>query len=155
MDLGENYAKGAVMRKWGFFSMGIMAGIIFVLAFLLLAQHYEQVAYASSSPQGVGAGGGGTFIATGGTGQNQTDMVWILYRRGKARGTGKEAAAMAKLTGPNRLTLCAYRMGQGGRPKMMLLSARDISYDVEMLEYNNSGTTVNTVIKELRKRKKK
>ena len=133
--------------------MGIMAGIIFVLAFLLLAQHNEQVAYASSSPQDTG-GAGGTFMATGGTGQNQTDMIWILYRRGVVRKTGKDAAAMAKLTGPNRLTLCAYRMGQGTRPKMQFLSARDISFDVEMLDFNSSPT-VNSVVRELRKQKKK
>ena len=133
--------------------MGIMAGIIFVLAFLLLAQHNEQVAYASSSPQDTG-GAGGTFMATGGTGQNQTDMIWILYRRaGKRKTPGKTSTA--NLAGPNRLTLCAYRMGQGNRPRMQLLSARDISYDVEMLEYSNSGLDVATVIKALRKQKKK
>ncbi len=99
-------------------------------------------------------GGGGTFIATGGTGQNQTDMIWILYRRGVVRKTGKDAAAMAKLTGPNRLTLCAYRMGQGSRPKMQLLSARDISYDVEMLDLNSSPE-VKQVVRLLQKQKKK
>ena len=141
------------MRKWGFFTMGIMAGIIFVLAFMLLAQHYEQVAYASSSPQEGMTGGSGTFIATGGTGQNQTDMIWILYRRrGKTAAAG--GSSTAGLAGPNRLTLCAYRMGQGSRPKMQLLSARDISYDVEMLDYN-SLPEVNRVVSDLRKLRKR
>lgn len=143
------------MQKWSIFATGVMAGIIVVLVVTLLAQQNENLAYAGMMKQDVG-GATGTFMQSGGTGQQLNDVVWILYRRPGQ--PAEDGDTTDKVTGDYKLSLAAYRIGQGSKAKMELLAVRDISWDIEIPEYN-SIPAVRTIKKELedasKKKKKK
>ena len=135
------------MQKWTFFSMGMMAGIILLLVFMLLSQQGENLAYANSMRQDV-AGQTGTTMSTGGTQQQITDMVWVLYRR---KGGKSGGGSSTKITGDSRLTLACYKVSSGSRGRMSLISVRDITYDVEVVEWPAQTPSVREIKKQLEK----
>ena len=67
------------MQKWGFFSMGAMAGIIAVLSFALLLQQQNSLAYAKGSTQGDDSSNK-LVVMAGASTQNQPDCLWIVHK---------------------------------------------------------------------------
>lgn len=129
------------MQKWGYFTMGIMAGIIFVLAFLLLSQQRDSLAWAHPSP--LAPGEEGIFLTVGGTEQQKNDLVWVLFTRDGSSGDPEAG----KFGSGKRVSLAAYRMEHGSKGRMELLSVRDITYDLEIVDWQSEPS-----VREIRKK---
>ena len=143
------------MQKWGFFSMGIMAGIIVVLLSALLMQNREPLAYAAPSPlTQADAGQNGLIMGIGASQQNQNDICWVLFRRAAPRkaagGDPKDVVAQKD----ERISLAAYQIGNGAR-SMKLSAVRDISFDLDILELANDKPSVKDMVEALRKQQPK
>lgn len=118
------------MSKGSLFVIGAMSGIIVVLFCALFVQS-APAAYAQTA---MGEGGSGLVVATGGLLSSTNDVFWVLYKR-----TPSEAEK--KLLGKNfegdRLTLCTYRAVSGGgatgQGRLMLIAARDITFDLKLV----------------------
>jgi hypothetical protein len=118
------------MSKGNLFVIGAMSGIIVVLFCALFVQTTPP-AYAQTA---MGEGGSGLVVATGGLLSSTNDVFWVLYKR-----TPSEAEK--KLLGKNfegdRLTLCTYRAVSGGgatgQGRLMLIAARDITFDLKLV----------------------
>lgn len=118
------------MSKGSLFVIGAMSGIIVVLFCALFVQS-APTAYAQTA---MGEGGSGLVVATGGLLSSTNDVFWVLYKR-----TPSEAEK--KLLGKNfegdRLTLCTYRAVSGGgatgQGRLMLIAARDITFDLKLV----------------------
>lgn len=118
------------MSRSSIFVSGAMAGIIVVLFCALFIQS-APTAYAQTA---MGEGGSGLVVATGGLLSSTNDVFWVLYKR-----TPSEAEK--KLLGKNfegdRLTLCTYRAisggGATGQGRLMLIAARDITFDLKLV----------------------
>jgi hypothetical protein len=137
------------MQKWSYFSVGIMAGIIAVLLTVVVMQNREPAAWAApATPQAVDNTGAGLMMGTGASQQNQMDILWVVYKRPAAKRAGADAKdAVAK---DERITLCAYQIGNGAR-QVKLAAVRDISYDMDLLELANDRPHVKDIVDELRK----
>src|SRR5262245_64430201 len=121
------------MQKWTYFTMGIMAGLIFLLGGALLMQGRESTAYAAPM-QGVDNQGKFT-LATGSSEPNRYDMLWVLHQHAphpKLRIRGDEDSGILK---GEQLTLVLYKIERQGE-RMKLVAARDIAYDIELQDYN-------------------
>jgi hypothetical protein len=133
------------MSKGSLFTIGVMSGIITVLFCALFIQQAPP-AYAQTA---MGEGGSGIVVATGGLLSSTNDLFWVLYKR-----TPSEAEK--KLLGKNfegdRLTLCTYRAvsggGSTGQGRLLLISARDITFDLKLV-----GLDTDTIksVKEIKK----
>jgi hypothetical protein len=119
------------MKGWSWFTMGVMAGIIFVLAYALIARDGGSRAYAQTA---MGEGSSGVIVASGGVLQSVNDVFWVLYKRSPSE---SERKLLGKTFEGDRLTLCTYRVVPGGGPtgqgRVMLISARDITYDTKLI----------------------
>jgi hypothetical protein len=83
------------MQKWGFFTMGIMSGIIAVLLTTVIMQNREPLAYAAA-PQSVDNTGAGLMLGTGSATSGMNDILWVVYKRPsnrKASGDPKDVVA--------------------------------------------------------------
>lgn len=142
------------MQKWGFFSMGIMAGIIVVLLSALLMQHREPLANAAPPLPQADAGQNGLIMGIGASQQNQNDICWVLFRRPAPRkaagGDPKDVVAQKD----ERISLAAYQIGNGAR-SMKLSAVRDISFDLDILELGNDKPSVKDIVETLRKQQPK
>ena len=151
------------MQKATFFSMGMLAGIVVLLAFALLYQINENELQASSSSLlRQDLSGAETICVQGGSGPDMRDMLWVLYRR---KGRPKAAPAPEENTGrrpgrapeeppPNvagefQLTLAVYELGQASRGRLTLKGVRDITYDVEVPELNSGQPSVRDIKSQL------
>jgi hypothetical protein len=123
------------MKTWSWFTMGVMAGIILVLAYALAARDGHHTAYAQSA---MGDGSSGVLVASGGVLQSANDIFWVLYKRTPSEA---ERKLLGKTFEGDRLTLCTYRAVSGGgatgQGKVMLISARDITYDMKLVGLDN------------------
>lgn len=63
------------MNKGATFTIGILVGVIFVLAVMVLESRPIQNAYAQTA-----SGGGDISLATGGTGAQLNDLCWVLKK---------------------------------------------------------------------------
>jgi len=138
------------MQKWGFFSMGIMAGIIVVLLSALLMQQREPQAYANvPAAQAADAGSGGLIMGIGASQQNQNDICWVMYKRNVPRKAGADPKDIIGQK-EERIALAAYKIDINGR-QMKLAAVRDISFDLDVLELANDRPHVKDIVEELRK----
>jgi len=93
-------------------------------------------------------------VATGGSQQNVNDICWVLFKRPTSQVEG-EALSIAKVNNKDEfLTLGCYRVIDNGR-KMMLVGARNISWDLDMYEFMNERLSVMEVITLLREEERK
>lgn len=119
------------MKAWSWFTMGVMAGIIFVLSYALMAREGMPAAYGQTA---IGEGQSGVLVASGGVLQSTNDIFWVLYKRTPSEG---EKKLLGKTFEGDRLTLCTYRAISGGGPtgqgRILLISARDITYDMKVV----------------------
>ena len=140
------------MQKWTYFTMGIMAGLIFLLGGALLMQGREPAAYAAPL-QGVDKGEK-YILATGSSEPNRYDMLWVLHQHQphpKLRPRGEDEAGILK---GEQITLCLYKIERQGE-RMKLVAARDIAYDIELQDFNQEPPTAREVLENLKKRMKK
>ena len=140
------------MQKWGFFSMGIMAGVIVVLLSALLMREREPQAYATV-PQAADAGSGGLIMGIGASQQNQNDICWIVYKHNVAPKAGSDPKDVV-MQKTERISLAAYQISNGARG-MKLAAVRDISFDLDILEINNEKPSVKDIVETLRKQQPK
>ena len=138
------------MQKWGFFSMGIMAGIIVVLFSALLMQQRESLAYGTvPTTQAADSGNGGLIMGIGASQQNQNDICWIVFKRTAPPKPGSDPKDVVAQKN-ERISLAAYQIGNGAR-SMKLAAVRDISFDLDILEVNNDKPSVKDIVETLRK----
>ena len=134
--------------RWTYVATGIMAGIIGVLLTVVVGQNREPQAWAA--PQGVDNQGQGLMMGTGGSQTQTQDILWIIYKRAAASKGDKEGV----LSKSERITLCCYQVGNGAR-NVKLVAVRDISFDLDVVEYGNDKPHVKDIIEELKKSEKK
>ena len=128
--------------------MGIMAGIIAVLLTTVIMQNREPLAYAAA-PQSVDNTGQGLMLGTGSATSGMNDILWVVYKRPvarKASGDAKDVVAQKD----ERITVAAYKMDVNGR-QMKLAAVRDVSFDLDVTEYQNDRPHVKDIVEELRK----
>jgi len=138
------------MQKWSFFSMGIMAGVIMVLLTVVVGQNREPKAYGAPTPvpQAVDNTGAGLMMGTGSATSQMNDILWVVYKHAvtrKAGGTEKDVTAKDE-----RITLCCYQVANGAR-SIKLAAVRDISFDLDVVEWQNDKPHVKDIIEELKK----
>lgn len=118
------------MSKGSLFTVGAMTGIITVLMAALFVQQTPP-AYGQTAMNEAGAG---LVVATGGLLSSTNDIFWVLYKRTPSEG---EKKLLGKNFEGERLTLCTYRAiagrAAGEQGRVMLIAARDITYDVKMV----------------------
>jgi len=139
------------MQKWSFFSMGILAGIVGVLLTVVLVQNRELKAEAAAPLQASDNTGQGLMLATGGATANQNDIIWVVYKRPAKRKAGADTKDV--LAKDEQITLCAYQVANGAR-NIKLSAVRDISFDMDLIEYQNDRPHVKDIAEELRKQLK-
>ncbi len=135
------------MQKWSFFSMGIMTGIIAVLVTVVVMQNHEPRAHA----QAVDNTGAGLMMGIAASQANQNDVVCILWKHPAPQtriSTDRTDAAITNK--PERLTLCTYQITNGART-MRLAAIRDVTFDMDVVEYHNDKPSVKDIIDELKK----
>lgn len=120
------------MKPYSWFLMGAMSGVILVLGYALMARDNAGSAYAQTA---LSEGQSGLLVASGGVLQSTNDIFWVLYKRPP---TEKERKILGKnFEGPDRLTLCTYRVmpggGHSGQGRVVLIGIRDITYDLKLL----------------------
>jgi len=138
-----------MQSRWMYVVSGMMTGIIGVLLTVIIAQNREPQAWAA--PQTVDNTGNGLMMGTGGAQTQTQDILWVIYKRpGTTSGGGKESL----LTKSEKITLCCYQVANGAR-MMKLVAVRDISFDMDVVEYGNDKPHVKDIIEELKKSEKK
>jgi hypothetical protein len=138
-----------MQSRWTYVVTGLMAGVIAVLITMVMGQNRESVAWAA--PQGVDNTGGGLMMGTGGSQTQTQDILWIIYKRA-APPASDAKGIMAQKT--ERITLCCYQVANGAR-QIKLVAVRDVSFDMDVVEYGNDKPHVKDIIDELRKNEKK
>lgn len=144
------------MAKWTYFSMGIMAGIIAVLLTVVATDNRLPQAEASGLPatlppaalQGADNTGHGLMLATGGATSQQQDILWVIFKRPAPRKAG--AASTDVTSKDERITLGCYQVSTGAR-NIKLVAVRDMSFDMDVVEYQNDKPHVKDIIDELKK----
>jgi hypothetical protein len=139
------------MQKWSVFSMGLLAGVVGVLLTVVLMQNRELKAEAATPLQASDNTGQGLMLATGGATANQNDIIWIVYKRPAPKRAGADTRDV--LSKDERITLCAYQVANGAR-NIKLSAVRDISFDMDLIEYMNDRPHVKDIAEELRKQLK-
>ncbi len=136
------------MQKWAFFTMGLMSGIIVLLATALLMQP------ASARQDGVSSSDGkGLLMVPGGSADNRNDIVWVLHEHDPLPALAKlvsDTEEAKDLRKPKRLSLMMYKCMDQGR-SMKFVSGRDISYDEELVDYNTEKPRVSEIYADLKK----
>jgi hypothetical protein len=139
-----------MQSRWTYVATGIMAGILGVLLTMVVGQNREPQAWAAPLPQQAG-GGGDMQMYTGGSQTQTQDILWVLYKR---QGTPPADAKGIVAQKTERITLCCYQVQNGAR-QIKLVAVRDISFDMDVVEYGNDKPHVKDIIDELKKSEKK
>lgn len=137
-----------MQSRWTYVATGMMAGVIGVLLTVVIAQNREPQAWAA--PQSVDNTGSGLMMGTGGAQTQQQDILWVIHKRPGTVSAGKDSA----LSKTERITLCVYQVANGAR-NIKLVAVRDISFDMDVVEYGNDKPHVKDIIDELKKSEKK
>ena len=139
-----------MQSRWTYVATGIMAGVIAVLLAVVVSQNRDTQAWAAPAFQATDNTGQGLMMGTGGSQTQTQDILWIIYKRA---GTSSPDAkgVMAK---SERITLCCYQIQNGAR-SIKLVAVRDISFDMDVVEYGNDKPHVKDIIEELKKTEKK
>ena len=140
------------MQKWGFFSVGIMAGTIVVLLSALIMQNREPLAHAATPPvpQSADAGHEGLIMGIGASQQGINDICWVLFKRNAPRKAAAKDPKDVVAMKDERINLAAYKIDLNGR-SMKLVAVRDISFDLDILELGNDKPSVKDIVETLRK----
>ena len=137
------------MNRWTYVATGVMAGIIGVLLTVVIAQNRESQVWAA--PQSVDNTGTGLMMGTGGSQTQTQDILWVLFKHAApSKAAGEKEGLLAK---SERITLCCYQVANGAR-SMKLVAVRDISFDMDVVEYGNDKPHVKDIIEELKKNEK-
>jgi hypothetical protein len=149
---------GSMTQKWTFFTIGVMAGMIALLSFALLLQASESTAYAAPPARnGTSDPSAGIVVATGGSQSQIQDICWVLYKRknsAQASGGEGETVQDSVTAKEELLTLGCYQVVRNGK-SMKLVGLRNVSYDMDLLEYQNERPSVADIVKALRTQQKK
>ena len=137
-----------MQSRWTYVATGVMAGIIGVLLTVVVGQNREPQAWAA--PQSVDNTGGGLMMGTGGSQTQTQDILWVMFKRAAASKGDKEGV----LSKTERITLCCYQVANGAR-NIKLVTVRDLSFDMDVVEYGNDKPHVKDIIDELKKSEKK
>ena len=136
-----------MQSRWTYIATGVMAGVIAVLLVVVVSQNRESQAWAAPAVQDKS---GDLQMYTGGAQTQTQDILWIVYKRAGTSGADAKGI-MAK---SERITLCCYQVQNGAR-QIKLVAIRDISFDMDVVEYGNDKPHVKDIIEELRKSEKK
>jgi hypothetical protein len=153
-------------EKWPYFSMGIMVGIIGVLA-TALAMSSGHMGATAAPNRNVDNLNGALIAGVGGMANGIHDMIYIVYKRqggvdvpaGGGKGEGKGGAG--DLGSPEeRVTLALYKPPPRDvtNPTIELKSVREITWDLMLMQFNapqGKAATVGDVIKAIREGKDK
>lgn len=134
------------MHKWTYFASGIMAGVVAVLLAAVSLQGRDAQAFAAA-PQATDNTGQGIAMATGGSQPQTQDILWVIYKRHVPIKSGEGKDALAK---DERITLGCYMIANGAR-QMKFVAARDITFDLDVIEYANDKPKVRDIVEELKK----
>ena len=137
-----------MQSRWTYVATGVMTGIIGVLLAVVVSQNRETQAWAA--PQATDNTGAGLMMGTGGSQTQTQDILWIIFKRA-ASSVADANGVMAK---SERITLCCYQVQNGAR-LIKLVAVRDISFDMDVVEYGNDKPHVKDIIEELKKTEKK
>jgi hypothetical protein len=136
------------MHKWTYFASGIMAGVVAVLGTAVAMQSGSAQAFAAPlPPQATDNTGQGIALATGGSQPQTNDILWVIYKRHAPAKAGDGKDALVK---DERITLCCYSIANGAR-QMKFVAARDISFDLDVIEFANDKPRVKDIVDELKK----
>lgn len=136
------------MHRWTYLASGVMVGIIAVLLAVIISQNREPQAWAAPLMQQA-ASTESLQMYTGGSQTQTQDIVWIVYKRTQPT-KGDEKGVLSK---PERITLCCYQVANGART-VKLVAVRDISFDMDVIEFGNDKPHVKDIIEELKKTEK-
>jgi hypothetical protein len=137
-----------MQSRWTYVATGMMAGVIAVLLAVVIGQNREPQAWAA--PQATDNTGQGLMMGTGGSQTQTQDILWMIYKRAAQSGADAKGV-MAK---SERITLCCYQIQNGAR-SIKLVAVRDVSFDMDVVEYGNDKPHVKDIIEELKKTEKK
>lgn len=141
-------------QKWVFFTIGVMAGIIAILGFALLAQAQQAKAAPTAAVQDSNANAG-IVLSPGGSQQNIQDVCWVLFKRPAPKKAGDDTGTTDGILNKEEVvTLGCYQVTNNGRA-MKLVGVRNISWDMDLIELNNDTPKVVDIIKALRDEAKK
>lgn len=112
--------------------VGIAMGVIGVLLGACLTGQAQ-----AGPAAGAGAGEAGTILATGGSSDNKTDVLWVLTK-------------VKPVRGPERTVLAMYKVDEQGRG-FSLKGARMLDADLRCIDLQTQGKTytVSDVLKAL------
>ena len=141
---------GASMQsRWTYVATGIMAGVIGVLLTVVIGQNREPQAWAAP-PMTQAQGGGDLQVYSGGSQTQTQDILWVVYKRQMP----PPADAKGILAKSERVSLACYQVQNGAR-MIKLVAVRDISFDMDIIEFGNDKPHVKDIIEDLRKNEKK
>jgi len=138
-----------MQSRWMYVVTGVMTGIIGVLLTVVVSQNREPQAWAAPTPF-QDKGGDTLQMYSGGSQNNIMDVIWIVYKRPAASAAAKDSI----LSKSEKITLCCYQVGNGAR-NVKLVAVRDISFDMDVVEFGNDKPHVKDIIDELKKSEKK
>ena len=125
--------------------LNLWKGLAAGLALMFVGMHLLQGCSNAHAMQGVDNQGKFT-VAVGSSEPNRYDMLWVLHEHPphpKLRKDRGDDAAFAKA---NQITLALYKVENQGE-KMKLVAARDIAYDIEFQDLNQTGLQAKEVYK--------
>ena len=114
--------------KWGLFATGLLSGVAVAAAFGVAFREGAPAAYAQSA--GAAGGVANMSIISGGAQQQTFDMAWVFSVNDR---------------GNKHVTL--YQCANGRALK--LIAARDITWDLDIVQPGNEGPTVTEVKKKV------
>jgi hypothetical protein len=138
-----------MQSRWTYVATGVMTGIIGVLLTVVITQNREPQAWAA--PQTVDNTNNGLMMGTGGAQTQTQDVLWVIYKRPGTTNAGGKDSMLSKA---EKITLCCYQVMNGAR-MIKLVAVRDISFDMDIVEYGNDKPRVKDIIEELKKSEKK
>ena len=139
-----------MQSRWTYVVTGVLAGVVGVLLTMVLVQNREPQAWAA--PMQAGPSNDILQMYSGGSQNNIQDVIWIVYKRPSPGGAA--AAKDSVLAKAEKVTLCCYQVANGAR-NVKLVAVRDITFDIDLVEYGNDKPHVKEIVDELKKAEKK
>ena len=91
-------------------------------------------------------------MGIGGSQTQTNDILWVIHKR---KATARAGASANDVTARDqRITLTCYQVSNGAR-FIKLVAARDISYDMDIVELNNDRPRVKDIVDQLKKQQRK
>jgi len=138
-----------MQSRWTYVATGVMTGVVGVLLTVVIMQNREPQAWAA--PMQAGPSSDILQMYSGGSQNNIQDVIWVVYKRAAPAGAGGKDSILSKA---EKVTLCCYQVANGAR-NVKLVAVRDISFDIDLIEYGNDKPHVKEIVEELKKAEKK